>query len=323
MIEYLLIAFIVLLVFLLYNYKSKIEELGRKLSDLEVSIQQRVENSVMRMILGVQGDIGRLEGDIGGLKEIANNLKNSASDLGASMSDLKNMISDLKSMFEITSKKAAFGEVLLENLLKDILPRHRVGIREKIGSVVPDCHIKVSENRYLCIDSKFPLENYKKFCRSVDPKDKDEYREKFLKDLKAQIESIRSKYVGKENMMNFALMFIPSDAIYYTAVSEFPEIAIEAAKNGVILTSPSTLPAHLSLILRGIWAEEVFKNAERIKEKIDELGEYLKDLEGELQTLLMHLKNAGNAIPRVQSSFDELKSFYSSLSRLQFLEERK
>ncbi|MEM3928556.1 MAG: DNA recombination protein RmuC [Archaeoglobaceae archaeon] len=334
MIEYLILAFTILLVFLLYGHKGKTEELNKRLTNLENSMQEMVENSVARTIQNSAGifeslfasalakntetikgafatslkELGIHE-DLGKLKEASN--------------DLKNITSDLKSMFEIKSSRAKFGELQLENLLRDIFPLQRLKFQENIGSGIPDACILVEENRFLCIDSKFPLDNFKKFCEAEKTEDKDRFWKMFINDLKRHVESIRSKYVGKENTMDFAFMFIPSDAIYYRIISESPEIAVEASKAGVILTSPSILPAYLNLISAKIRAEEISKSAERIQKSIDEFGKQLEDFEGNLETLLRHVTNASNNVPRVQKSFNNLRAFYSSLSNLKDLEERK
>ncbi|MEM2716838.1 MAG: DNA recombination protein RmuC [Archaeoglobaceae archaeon] len=334
MIEYLIFAFTLLLLFLLYSYKDKTEELNKRLTNLEKSVQQMVENSVVRTIQNsasifeslfasaLAKNTEAIKGAFAtSLKELG--IQEDMGKLREASNDLKNITSDLKSMFEIKSSRAKFGELQLENLLRDLFPVQRLKFQENIGSGIPDACVLVEENRFLCIDSKFPLENFRKFCEAEKAEDKDKLWKMFLNDLERHVESIRSKYVGKENTMDFAFMFIPSDAIYYRIISESPEIAVEASKAGVILTSPSILPAYLNLISAKIRAEEISKSAERIQRSIDELGRHLEDFEGNLETLLRHVTNASNNVPKVQKSFNNLRAFYSNLSSLRDLEERK
>ncbi|MEM2190531.1 MAG: DNA recombination protein RmuC [Archaeoglobaceae archaeon] len=334
MIEYLIFAFTLLLLFLLYSYKDKTEELNKRLTNLEKSVQQMVENSVVRTIQNsasifeslfasaLAKNTEAIKGAFAtSLKELG--IQEDMGKLREASNDLKNITSDLKSMFEIKSSRAKFGELQLENLLRDLFPVQRLKFQENIGSGIPDACVLVEENRFLCIDSKFPLENFRKFCEAEKAEDKDKLWKMFLNDLERHVESIRSKYVGKENTMDFAFMFIPSDAIYYRIISESPEIAVEASKAGVILTSPSILPAYLNLISAKIRAEEISKSAERIQRSIDELGRHLEDFEGNLETLFRHVTNASNNVPKVQKSFNNLRAFYSNLSSLRDLEERK
>ncbi|MEM4616000.1 MAG: DNA recombination protein RmuC [Archaeoglobaceae archaeon] len=334
MIEYLIFAFTLLLLFLLYSYKDKTEELNKRLTNLEKSVQQMVENSVVRTIQNsasifeslfasaLAKNTEAIKGAFAtSLKELG--IQEDMGKLREASNDLKNITSDLKSMFEIKSSRAKFGELQLENLLRDLFPVQRLKFQENIGPGIPDACVLVEENRFLCIDSKFPLENFRKFCEAEKAEDKDKLWKMFLNDLERHVESIRSKYVGKENTMDFAFMFIPSDAIYYRIISESPEIAVEASKAGVVLTSPSILPAYLNLISAKIRADEISKSAERIQRGIDELGRHLEDFEGNPETLLRHVSNASNNVPKVQKSFNNLRAFYSSLSSLRDLEERK
>lgn len=334
MIEYFSALFLILALLLLLSYRSRVEELSKKLSSLETNLQLMVENSVARTIQSSASTFENLFAStlsknteiIKGafatsLKELG--IQEDLGKLKEASSDLKSITSDLKSMFEVKTSRARFGELQLETLLRDLFPSQRLKFRENIGNGVPDACVLVEENRFLCIDSKFPLENFKKFCESERAEDKEKFWKIFLSDLRRHIDDIRSKYVGKDNTMDFAFMFIPSDVIYHRIVSESPDIAVEASKLGVILTSPSILPAYLSLISARIRAEEISKSADEIRKKIDEFGNYLDGLGDKLDTLIKHINNAYNNVPKVQLAFNNLKSFYSSLNNLRGLEEMK
>lgn len=250
--------------------------------------------------LGIQEDLGKL-------KEAS--------------TDLKVITSDLKTMFQVKHARARFGELQLENLLKDLFPSNRVLFQKNIGVGVPDACILVEDGKYLCVDSKFPLENFRKYSVVENEDDKSKYWRDFVKDVEKHIEDIKRKYVGKENTLDFALMFVPSDTIYYHLVSENPEIAVDVAKSGVILTSPSVLPAYLSLVSARIQALEISKRADEIQRKLSGMGNYIEDLESKLETLFRHIGNASNRISDVRTSFDNLRSYYTSVCRLEGLDE--
>ncbi len=227
---------------------------------------------------------------------------------------MKGITSDLKSMFQIKQARAKFGELQLEMLLKDVFPSKRLDFQKNIGVGIPDACILVEESRYLCIDSKFPLENFKKYSEAENAEEKSKYWNEFLRDVRKHIEEIRGKYVGKENTLDFAFMFVPSDVIFYHIVSESPEIAVEASKSGVILASPSVLPAYLNLVSARIKAEEISEKAEEIQRKIDLMGGYIDELGSRLETLFRHINNAYNNVSRVQQSYTDLKGYYSTIS---------
>jgi DNA recombination protein RmuC len=246
--------------------------------------------------LGIQEDLGKL-------KEASK--------------DLKGITSDLKSMFQIKMERARFGELQLETLLKDIFPKNRLLFQRNIGAGTPDACILLEDNRHLCIDSKFPLENFKKYSEAENTDEKEKYWREFLKDVRRHAKAIKDKYVGKENTADFAFMFVPSDALFYQIVSEASDVAVEASKDGVILSSPSVLPAYLNLVSARIRAEEISEKAEEIQRKMNTFGSYLEDLEDKLTTLFRHVNNANNNIPKVQQSFGSLKDYYSSICRLE------
>ena len=127
--------------------------------------------------------------------------------------------------------------------------------------------------------------------------------------------------MGKESTLDFAFMFVPSDAIYHHLVSESPEIAVEASKDGVILASPSVLPAYLSLISARIKAEEISKRADEIQKKIEVIGNYISDVDSKFETLSRHVSNAYNNLPKVQQSIASLKGYYSTIASLEEVEE--
>ncbi|AGK61332.1 hypothetical protein Asulf_01341 [Archaeoglobus sulfaticallidus PM70-1] len=243
--------------------------------------------------LGIQEDLGKL-------KEAS--------------SDLKGITSDLKSMFQVKQARAKFGELQLEMLLKDIFPSKRLNFQKNIGAGIPDACILVEEGRYLCIDSKFPLENFRKYSEAENAEEKSKYWNEFLRDVRKHIEEIKGKYVGKENTLDFAFMFVPSDVIFYHIVSESPEIAVEASKSGVILASPSVLPAYLNLVSARIKAEEISERAEEIQRKMDLMGGYIDELGSRLETLFRHINNAYNNVSRVQQSYTDLRGYYSTIS---------
>ncbi|MCD6155255.1 MAG: DNA recombination protein RmuC [Candidatus Verstraetearchaeota archaeon] len=334
MIEYAIVVLVLafaILIFFVNKHSSQLAKLNQKIDQIEENLPQTVEFSVMKTIQNSSGIFqnavtSALSQNTDIIKgAFATSLKELGiqEDLGAiknAAGDLKNVTSDLKSMFEVTTTRGRFGELQLESILGDIFPPQKFRIRESIGTEVPDAYIIIDENKYLCIDSKFPLDNFKRYLEAEDPGKKERYWKDFLRNVGAHVGEIKNKYVGKENTMDFAFMFIPSDRVYYTLVSEAPEFVSDAAKSGVIMTSPSLLPAHLSLVLTKIQAEEISKRANEVQRKIQHLGTHIENLERTLNILFRHVRNSSNKIPDVERALDDLKLYYNSLSRFELEE---
>ena len=312
--------------------ESSVSDLSRRVEELSQNIPVWIEGAVAKTFQNSAGVFESLFAQaitknseiIKGafatsLKELG--IQEDLGKLSEASADLRAITSDLKTMLQVKHSRARFGELQLESLLKDIFPQNRLNFQKSIGHGIPDACIAVEDGRHLCIDSKFPLENFRKYSEAESEAEKEKYWKEFVKDVKRHVDSIRSKYVGKGNTLDFSLMFVPSDTIFYHLVSEEPDVAVEAAKSGVILTSPSTLPAYLSLVSARIQAQEISRRTEEIQRKLSEMGHYIENLEENLEILFRHVGNASKKASDVRTSFSNLKSFYSSVSRFEEVEE--
>ncbi|MDI3498301.1 DNA recombination protein RmuC [Archaeoglobus sp.] len=333
--DYLTLAlgiFLVIALILIYRQRGEINALSRKLEELNGSIPLLVENSISKTFTEFSGvfesifssAISKNTDVIKGafatsLKELG--IQEDLGKLSEASSDLKAITSDLKTMFQVKHSRAKFGELQLESLLKDIFPTNRIMFQKNIGIGIPDACVLVEDGKYLCIDSKFPLENFRRYAEAENEAEKRQYWNGFVKDLRKHVDDIRSKYVGKENTLDFALMFVPSDTIFYHLISEEPDLAVDASKAGVVLTSPSVLPAYLSLISARIQAQEISRRADEIQRKLGKMGEHIDNLEENLETLFRHVGNASKKASDVRTSFGNLKSFYSSVCSFEEVEE--
>ncbi|NJE25054.1 DNA recombination protein RmuC [Thermococcus sp. MV5] len=332
-----IILFIVVLLVMAYvltkltKTENRIDEINKKVDDFQMEMSALIEGAVAKTFQNsadvlkslfasaITENSNIIKGAFAtSLKELG--IQEDLGKLSEASNDLKRITSDLKSMFQVKQSRAKFGELQLETLLKDIFPSSRLHFQKNIGSGTPDACIVVEDSIYLCIDSKFPLENFKRYSEAESESDKKNYWKEFVNDVRNHVKSIKTKYVGKENTLNFALMFVPSDTIFYHLISESPDIVVDAAKLGVVLTSPSTLPAYLSLVSARIQAQEISKRAEDIQKKLVMMGEYIEDLGRNLNTLFGHVNRASNKIHDVKSSFDKLRNFHIAVSGFEEVE---
>jgi DNA recombination protein RmuC len=178
------------------------------------------------------------------------------------------------------------------------------------GEIV-DAVVFVKE-KVIPIDSKFSLENYERLLNEKDENAKADLERQFKTDLKNRIDET-SKYVRpEENTMDFAFMFIPSEAIYYdllvnkvgavkVATRDLIEYAFKEKK--VIIVSPTSFLAYLQTVLQGLRALQIEESAKEIRRRVEELGKHLASYEEYMKKLGGHL---GTSVSMYNQAYKEL-----------------
>lgn len=223
--------------------------------------------------------------------------------------DIRNAAQSLQDLFKVARGRGTYGEFQLEQILKDLLPSQYVHIRERIPQTgkIPDAFIRTPQG-ILCIDSKFPLENYQKMIKTADQLQKEKYRVAFRNDVQKHIEKIKTDYVRpEEGTTPFAFGFIPSEAIYQYLTECEMELVVNAAREGVLLVSPATLAINLNLLHIGLKAVEISEKAEQIQKNLKRLEKPLNELETEWLSLYTHIGNAYKKAGVVNEKYENLK----------------
>ena len=286
----LLLILVVIILLLVIRFSTKIEK---------ISVSQDV---IKGAVATCWRELG-IDQDIGAIKQRAEDIKNAAQ--------------SLQDIFKVTRGRGAYGEFHLEQILKDLLPAQYVHIRERIPQTgkIPDAHIHTPQG-ILCIDSKFPLENYRRIIETADPIQKENYRTTFRSDVQKQIEKIKTDYVRpEEGTAPFAFGFIPSEAVYQYLTECEMELVANAAKEGVLLVSPATLAVNLNLLSIGLKAAEISEKAEQIQKNLGRLEKPLSELENAWNTLYSHIKNAYNKAGDVNEKYTNLKLTFQQVTQ--------
>ena len=239
----------------------------------------------MQVTTGAIGDINR---SLGELKT-----------RGQRLEDFGKAINEIGNLLRPPQIRGMTGEVLLEKVLSDMLPR---GIYEmkyafRSGEQV-DAVIKFREY-LLPIDSKFPLDSFKRMfdCETEDEKRRC-YKD-FVQAVKKQIDSISKKYIlPDENTFEFAFMYVPSESVYYEAIVRGGQYGEENAllsysvRNRVYIVSPSTFYPYISTIVHGLRALRIEENAKQILEKIGALRRDFEEFRSDFDVIGGHLSDA-------------------------------
>jgi DNA recombination protein RmuC len=214
--------------------------------------------------------------------------------------------------------RGGFGELLLENLLRDRLPPDAYAIQHTFatGDRV-DAVIRV--DRLVPIDSKFPLDNFELMAGADDEAQRQMHEKAFARDVKKHIDDIAAKYIlPVEGTYDFALMYLPSEAIYYELVSgKTGQLLSYAHERRVFPVSATTFTAYLQVIVMGLKGLQIEQTAH-------EVMAYCAALQKDFWKFREDFELVGTHLSRAQSKYAEsdkrLDRFETRLERAADLE---
>jgi DNA recombination protein RmuC len=261
-----------------------------RLNEQSKNFNERLDNAA-RIIGQVQKNIGEF------------------SEIGRGMKDLQEFLSSPK-------LRGNIGEQVLKELLKQFLPKESFNLQYtfKSGEKV-DAAIKTSGG-IIPVDSKFPMENFRKMSGNGDEASKKIAGHDFERDVRKHIDDIARKYIlTEEGTIDYALMYIPSESIYYEIVNN-QELFDYAGEKRVLPVSPTTFYAYLKAILMSFEGQKIEDQAKEILSSLRAIKSDYGKVEENLGTLQKHLTNAYNMMGNVFSSFANLGQKISSTQNL-------
>ena len=205
--------------------------------------------------------------------------------------------------------RGSLGEVTLERLLEDSLPSAQYATQYRFSSgEAADAVIKLRDKKLMAIDSKFPLDAYRRISTEGD-----EARRAFATAVKGHADAITKKYiVPDEGTLDVALMFVPSESVYYellmTEDSKGQPLDAYCRDKHVIAVSPNTLYAHLHVIAMGLRGMQMEENAKRLLENLSGVEKQLEKFADKFGTLGIHLKNAQQSYSDSDKLFEKAQN---------------
>lgn len=214
------------------------------------------------------------------------------------MTNVARSIDDLQNILKAPKLRGGFGELFLNDLLAQILPREHFELqyRFKNGEAV-DAVIYLGD-KMVPIDSKFPLENFQKIVAASEDEVTKQTRRQFINDIKKHIQAVAKYIRTDEGTYDFALMYIPAENVYYEVTvkddlgGENREVLNYALKNKVIPVSPNTLYAYLMTIIVGLRGMQIEKHASKMLEKMGRVQKDFNAFDKVFSKLGTHLENA-------------------------------
>lgn len=296
--------------------KTDLDNLNKGVQDLQQNLKESIDSKLNKSQADLNTSIQRQFAQSSKIISEVTERLTKLDETNKRVVDVADELKTLQNVLQNPKQRGGLGEYYLDTVLGNVLPSkvYEMQYKFKDGEVV-DAVIKLDKNRIIPIDSKFSLENYN---RLIDEKDKTQ-RENLVKlfktDLKNRIDET-SKYIRPhENTLDYAFMFIPSEAIYYdllannvgatgTNARDLIEYAFIDKK--VIIVSPTTLLAYLQTVLQGLKSLQIEEQAKDIQKRVAELGKhiqahesYMQKLGGTLSTTINHYNNAHKSLARM------------------------
>ena len=307
------------------------QELDKKLSETHRASQGQFAQTT-KVIQDITGKSAKLIADV--TEKLAK--------LDETNKQVVNFSSQLQSLQDILKnpkQRGVLGEYYLEETLKNVLPpksyamQYSMGKNEKTGKELIVDAVVFVKDKIIPIDAKFSLENYERLLNTSEPEARKKIEVQFKQDLKNRIDETSKYVLPEKGTLEFAFMFIPSEAIYYdllvnsvgsvkVSTRDLIEYAFRDKK--VIIVSPTSFLAYLQTVLQGLKAMQIEESAKEIKKNIEKLGrhmlgydDFLKKLGGSLSTSVNHYNNAYHEFKKIDKDVVKITGGESKIEALE------
>jgi DNA recombination protein RmuC len=289
--------------------KKTDENLVEWLKSMQTSLEQTNQTVNQTLTSSNQNITNVLHNNTKALNERLDNAAKVISDVQKNigeMSEIGRNMKELQDFLKSPKLRGNIGEQVLKELLSQMLPKQSFHLQYafKNGSIV-DAAIQTSAG-IIPIDSKFPMENFKKLNAAENDAEKKKADKDFKSDVKHHVDSISKKYiVTGEGTIDYALMYVPSESVYYEIVNN-SDLFDYSLKVRVLPVSPMTFYAYLQAILMGFEGQKVSDRAREILSAIKSIQKEYEKVADSIDTLGRHVSNSYNMMSQVQSGFDKL-----------------
>lgn len=301
------------------------QELDRKLSETNRASQENSFKS-SQLIQGISNQSSKL------ITEITEKLTK-LDETNKQVIGFSEQLNNLERVLTNQKKRGNLGEAGLKLVLENILPptAYTLQYQFKDGDIV-DAVITTKEG-LIPVDAKFSLDNYNRILNEDDADKKLILEKEFRNDLKKRIDET-SKYIRtKEGTMDFALMFIPAEAIYYDLlINEVGAVKVNTrslvdyayGEKRVIIVSPTTFAAYLQTILQGLRSLQIEEGAKNIRKNVESLGrhlrgydDFMKKLGGSMSTTVNHYNSAYKEFKKIDKDVARITESKSEVEVLE------
>jgi DNA recombination protein RmuC len=279
---------------------TAVQQGAKNSAEITSQITSQAQTAMSNELKNTREQITQIQQQLGQVQESGHAMHEAAT-------RLENILGGAKS-------RGSFGETTLEHLLEDCLAPSQYSKQHRFRSgEAADVVIHLRDKKLLAVDSKFPLDAFQRL--EVEG---DDARKEFISAVKLHADSIAKKYiVPDENTLELALMFVPSETVYYELLRSVDPrgIALDAycRSKKIMAVSPNTLYAHLSVIAMGLRGMQIEENAKHLSANLAGMRKQLDAFSESFGKVGTHLKNAQMSYSEADKRFDKASNSLDNL----------
>lgn len=298
---------------------KRFESINLQLGEKMKEINQKVEDKLKEGFQGTSETMAQVRERLKVIDEAQKNMESLSKD-----------VVSLRSIMEGNQTRGAYGEYQLNMVLHNVFgdtvgcyqEQYTIKKVKDGDDVRADAVVFMPEpNKMICIDSKFPFQDYERLMKEEDETNKEEYKRLFAGAVKKHITVIKDKYIIEGKTAPEALMFIPNDGVFAYIHQELLDVVDYAREKRVILTSPSTLPAILVTINMVRIEAERAKNVKEISKQLDALGKQFTLFSNEWTQFSRQLDTATKTREKLDSRVSRITTKFDAISTNSDIEE--
>ena len=297
---------------------KRFESINSQLSEKMKEINQKVEDKLKEGFQGTSETMAQVRERLKVIDEAQKNMESLSKD-----------VVSLRSIMEGNQTRGQYGEYQLNMVLHNVFGdtvgcyQEQYTIKKgKDGDVRADAVVFMPEpNKMICIDSKFPFQDYERLMKEENLENKEEYKRTFAAAVKKHITVIKDKYIIEGKTAPEALIFIPNDGVFAYIHQELLDVVEYAREKRVILTSPSTLPAILVTINMVRIESERAKNVKEISKQLDFLGRQFAQFSKEWDTFSRQLETATRSREKLDTRVNRITNKFDAISTTSDIQE--
>lgn len=289
--------------------RAEMRLMSERLASEASGLSRRIEGMDARMTQGQLSNADLARGifdTLGDVRRATTSVAEQAREFGS-----------LQDLLKAPKARGGLGEAMLEELLRQVLPPHAFSMQHRFSSGATVDAVIRAGGKLVCVDSKFPLSNYRRICAADDDLERADAERAFASDVDRHIKDISARYVvPDEGTFDFAVMYVPAEGVYAEVLRlahrkrPLFESAIELR---VVPMSPLTLFGYLQTILFGLKCLRIEQSAEAILGHCGRLRQDLTRFAAEYETLGRHLGNARVKYEEGQRRLDRFRDKLESV----------